>query len=217
MQVCVWVGWLARWPRHFSCVPCRHYRAPRPDFVNRLWPALLLQLTYIPTCNCALCDHLTPPNQHTAGMGMNLPLSLFLDLIRLSRRRVKALVGGGRLSAEPAALLQQQQQQQQMQLQMQEAQRRQQEGLYTPLLQYDQWDDEVRYAMPRCAVVCCGVLCFVLLPGWLHAHCVVRVSAPDSCRVCCQSSHRVSHPYCRCPIYVYATPCSCLLSRIPPC
>jgi hypothetical protein len=57
-------------------------------------------------------------------MGMNLPLSLFLDLVRLSRQRVKALVGGR---------WQRQQQQPQQ--------------LYVPLLQYDQYDDEVRCAV----------------------------------------------------------------------
>lgn len=56
---------------------------------------------------------------------MNLPLSLFLDLVRLSRQRVKALVGGRR---------QRQPQQQPQQL-------------YVPLLQYDQYDDEVRCAV----------------------------------------------------------------------
>jgi hypothetical protein len=58
-------------------------------------------------------------------MGMNLPLSLFLDLVRLSRQRVKALVGGRR---------QRQPQQQPQQL-------------YVPLLQYDRYDDEVRCAV----------------------------------------------------------------------
>lgn len=56
---------------------------------------------------------------------MNLPLSLFLDLVRLSRQRVKALVGGRQHT------------------QRQPQQQQEQRDLYVPLLQYDQYDDEV--------------------------------------------------------------------------
>jgi hypothetical protein len=69
-----------------------------------------------------------------AGMGMNLPLSLFLDLVRMSRQRVKALVAGRRARRAVQPLAQQQQQLLQM-----------------PLL-YDEYDDQVG---PRS---CCVVL-----------------------------------------------------------
>lgn len=67
---------------------------------------------------------------------MNLPLSLFLDLVRMSRQRVKALVAGrrARRAVQPALQLQQQQQLLQM-----------------PLLLYDEYDDQVRVA--NCAEV----------------------------------------------------------------
>jgi hypothetical protein len=54
------------------------------------------------------------------GMALNLPLSLFLDLVRLSRQRVKALLTGNGTTPTPEP------------------------PLYAPLLQYDQYDDEVR-------------------------------------------------------------------------
>jgi hypothetical protein len=65
---------------------------------------------------------------HT-GMALNLPLSLFLDLVRLSRQRVlKALAGtaGGTTAGG-------------------REQQQQQRDLYVPLLQYDQYDDEVSH------------------------------------------------------------------------
>jgi hypothetical protein len=65
---------------------------------------------------------------------MNLPLSLFLDLVRMSRQRVKALVAGrrARRAVQPAH------QQQEQQLQM-------------PLLLYDEYDDQVAFE-PHCEV-----------------------------------------------------------------